>query len=396
MSSWLPELEQALHSRRQGNEYRQRRVLESAQGARVSLDGRAFLNFSSNDYLGFAHDPALLEKTRQAVVEYGSGSGASHLVAGHQYPHHQLEQRLAELTGRERALVFSTGFMANVGVLTTLLRKGDVVFQDKLNHASLLDGALASGARLARFRHNDIDHLQQLLVRHTGGRRVLAVDSVFSMDGDIAPLHQLATICAENDVVLMVDDAHGFGVLGDTGMGAAEHFGLDQQQLPVLMGTLGKAMGSAGAFIAGSDVLIETLVQFCRPYIYSTAMPASSAVAALNAIELNHAEPGRRLKLLQLIDYFRDAASALALPLCESRTAIQPLLVGDSDTAVKLSDVLYDAGILAVAIRPPTVPVGAARLRLTLTAQHSEQDIDQLLGVLDGAFKRLGLPREAA
>ncbi len=396
MTSWLPELEQALRARRRGDEYRVRRVVASAQGARVVIDGREFLNFSSNDYLGFAHEPELIEKTRQAVADYGSGSGASHLVAGHQDPHHQLEQRLAELTGRDRALVFSTGYTANHGVLTTLLGKGDTVFQDKLNHASLLDGALASGARLSRYRHGDIDHLEQLLARHQGGRRLLAVDSVFSMDGDLAPLQALAATCEAHDVVMMIDDAHGFGVLGESGMGAAEHFALDQQRLPILMATLGKAVGAAGAFVAGSDALIETLIQFCRPYIYSTAMPAATAVAALQAIELNRAQPARRRHLHSIVRYYRHAARQLGLPLGDSDTAIQPLLLGSSESAVKLSDALFREGILAVAIRPPTVPVGSARLRLTLTAKHSEQDVDQLLQALDRAYGRLGLPREAA
>ena len=396
MSSWLPELERALRTRRQGDEFRQRRVLGSAQGPRVLLDNREFLNFSSNDYLGFAHEPEVLEQVRQAVADYGAGSGASHLVAGHQLPHQQLEQRLAELTGRDRALVFSTGYAANLGVLTTLLGKGDVVFQDRLNHASLLDGALYSGARLVRYRHNDLSHLQQLLDRHAGRRRLLAVDSVFSMDGDVAPLAALAETCAANDVVLMIDDAHGFGVLGEHGLGAAQHFGLGQQQLPVLMATLGKAVGAAGAFVAGSEALIETLVQHCRPYIYSTAMPASSAVAALHAIEMNHAQPERRQRLQQLIRYYRHAAAGLGLPLCESGTAIQPLLVGASEDALRLSEALYNEGILAVAIRPPTVPAGSARLRITLTAKHSERDVDTLLQVLDQACKRLGLPRQVA
>ena len=396
MSNWLPQLDAALQGRRQKSEYRERRVVASGQGVTVKIDDREYLNFSSNDYLGFAHEPALRETIMQAVADYGTGSGASHLIVGHQYPHQQLEQRLAQLTGRDRALLFSTGYMANMGVLTALLGKGDKAFQDRLNHASLLDGALASGARLLRYRHNDSGHLQQLLARHPGGRRLLAVDSVFSMDGDIAPLDQLAAICESSDVVMMVDDAHGFGVMGETGLGAAEHYGLDQQRLPILMATLGKAMGAAGAFVAGSDALIETLVQFCRPYIYSTAMPALTAVAALNAIEMNLAQPQRRAHLHSLIRYYRQSAARIGLPLCDSTTAIQPLLVGSSEHALQLSEALYRAGILAVAIRPPTVPVGAARLRLTLTARHSEQQVDELLHALDQAFSKLGLPRKVA
>jgi 8-amino-7-oxononanoate synthase len=376
-------LQRRLAERRLQSRYRRRRVLESAQGPRLQVDGRDLLQFCSNDYLGLANHPKLITAMQGAAAQFGVGGGASHLVCGHSELHHQLEERLAKITGRERALLFSTGYMANLGTVTALMGKGDHIFEDRLNHASLLDAGLLSGARFQRFQHNDMADLERRLQKmHADGNRLIVVDAVFSMDGDMAPLPALAALAQKYDAWLMADDAHGFGVLGENGAGSAEFFGLDQQQLPVLMGTLGKGLGSFGAFVAGSDELIESLIQFARPYIYTTAMPPAVAAATIAALDLLVDEPWRRSHLQELIRYFRDRAMALALPVMASNTAIQPLLIGDELAAMALSSALEQRGILVSAIRPPTVPIGSSRLRITLSAGHSKADIDCLLAAL--------------
>jgi len=367
-----------LEQRREEGLYRHRLTLESSQGPIVSVNGRQYLNFCSNDYLGLAAHPRIVERFRSAAIQYGVGSGASHLVCGHSAPHHQLEEALAEFTGRARALLFSSGYMANAGILSSLLQRGDSVFEDRLNHASLLDGGLHSGARFQRFPHNDVSALKAKLASAQGPKMVV-VDGVFSMDGDTAPLAALADACGEHDAWLMVDDAHGFGVLGERGVGSTEAAGLEVSSVPVLMATLGKALGTAGAFVAGSEVLIEGLIQQSRNYIYTTALPPAVAAASLEALSLLREEPWRREHLAQLIVRFRVGAEQLGLPLMLSASAIQPLLVGDAARAVDLSKRLSEAGFLIGAIRPPTVPAGTSRLRITLSAAHSEEQVDQLL-----------------
>lgn len=376
-------LQRRLAERREQNRYRHRRVVDSAQGARLWVDGRQLLQFCSNDYLGLANHPKLIEALGRASAEYGVGGGASHLVCGHSAIHHQLEQRLAAVTGRDRALLFSTGYMANLGTVAALVGRADQVFEDRLNHASLLDAGRLSGSRFQRFGHNDMADLERrLLGAPEGTNRLIVVDGVFSMDGDLAPLDTLAALATRHDAWLMVDDAHGFGVLGETGAGSAELFGLDQEKLPVLMGTLGKAIGSFGAFVAGSEMLIESLIQFARPYIYTTAMPPAVAAATLAALDLLAEEAWRRQHLAALIGYFRREAALLGLPLMNSTTAIQPLMVGGDAEALAISQALEKQGILISAIRPPTVPEGTARLRITLSAAHTEADVDCLLGGL--------------
>lgn len=377
-------LQPALAERRAQNLYRTRKVVDSAQGAEVIVDGKKYLNFCSNDYLGLANHPAVIAAFKSAADEYGVGSGASHLVCGHTALHHRLEEKLAEFTGRPRALLFSTGYMANLGVVNALLDKNDFVFEDKLNHASLLDAGLLSGARFQRFLHNDLDNLETRLqaAAESDGRKLIVVDGVFSMDGDCAPLPQLATLAQQHNAWLMVDDAHGIGVLGARGAGCAEHFQLDQQQLPIVMATLGKAFGTFGAFVAGSEALIETLIQFSRTYIYTTAMPAAVAAATLQSLELVIAESWRRDHLQNLIAHFRRGAEQLGLQLCASNTAIQPLLIGDAGEAMRWSEALAAAGMWISAIRPPTVPANSARLRITLSAAHSEVQVDRLLDAL--------------
>ncbi len=375
-------LSAALSERRAANLYRSRRILESAQGPQVIVDGKSYLAFCSNDYLGLANHPNLIAAFQQAANNFGVGSGASHLVAGHSSEHHALEEELAAFTKRDRALLFSTGYMANLGTISALIGNKDAVFEDRLNHASLLDAGLQSGARFQRFLHNDIDNLQRRLNKTQGERKLIVVDGIFSMDGDCAPLTELAKLAKENDAWLMVDDAHGFGCLGKNGGGCAEHFGLTQQELPILMGTLGKAFGTFGAFIAGSETLIETLIQFSRPYIYTTAIPPSVAAATRASLKLLESEHWRREHLHQLISHFRAGAQQLDLQLMNSFSPIQPIIIGDELRALTIAEKLAARGILIIAIRPPTVAVGTSRLRITFSAEHSLEQVDQLLVAL--------------
>lgn len=379
----LDSLKAALVNRRKDQLYRHRKVLESAQGAEVVVDGRRVINFCSNDYLGLANHPEVVTAFKNAVDQFGVGSGASHLVCGHSSLHHQLEEELADFTGRDRALLFSSGYMANLGVINSLLGKSDFIFEDKLNHASLLDAGLLSGARFQRFLHNDIEGLEKRLQKAETGRKLIVVDGVFSMDGDTAPLTELAMSAKQYDAWLMVDDAHGMGVLGNTGAGCAEYFNLDQQQLPILMGTLGKGFGSFGAFVAGTEELIETLIQFARTYIYTTALPPAVAAASLASLKIIRDDRQRRQYLQQLIIQFKSSAEKIGLSLLPSNSAIQPLMIGDAGKAMAISDELAQRGFLVGAIRPPTVPAATSRLRITLTAAHSEQQVKALLTALD-------------
>ncbi|MBK8970298.1 MAG: 8-amino-7-oxononanoate synthase [Hahellaceae bacterium] len=378
----LPDWRQSIEARKAQGLYRQRLCLESAQGPLVTVQGEQVLAFCSNDYLGLASDSRLVDAASVAMSDVGFGAGASHLVIGHHRYHHQLEEALADFTGREAALLFSTGYSANLGVLSALCDRGDTVVEDKLNHASLLDGARLSGARLLRFQHNDTGALKARLDQG-GGQTLVAVDGVFSMDGDLAPLPEQVAACEAAHALLMVDDAHGLGVLGRTGRGTLEHYGLDASQVPILMGTLGKALGTSGAFVAGSRDLIDMLVQFARPYIYTTAMPPLIAAATLKSLEIVAQEPWRRAHLQHLIHRFRQGALAQGWRLMSSHTPIQPIQVGTTEAALALSDALRQRGILVTAIRPPTVPVGSSRLRITLTAAHTEAQVDQLLGALE-------------
>lgn len=377
------DLSQDLNQRREQNLYRATRLAQSPQGPVMCIDGIEYLTFCSNDYLGLANHPTLITAFQQAANEFGVGSGAAHLVNGHSYYHQALEEALAEFTGRDSALLFSTGYMANLGVITALLNKQDAVFEDKWNHASLLDAGLLSGARFQRYLHNDIANLNGRLQRTDARRKLIVTDGVFSMDGDAADLTRLASTAKQNDAWLMVDDAHGLGVLGDTGAGICEAQGQTQEEVQVLMGTLGKGMGTAGAFVAGSKELIEYLTNFARPYIYTTAMPAAIAAATLASIEIVKEQSSRREHLQSLIHGFKTGAAQLGLNLMPSDTAIQPVLVGDAQLALRMSEQLREKGIMVTAIRPPTVPAGSARLRITLSASHTHEHVEQLLNALD-------------
>ncbi len=361
---------------------RSRRVTDGAQGAEQTVDGRRMLVFCSNDYLGLAADPRLVDAVRRGVSRYGVGSGAAHLICGHSHAHHALEEELAEFTGRERALLFSTGYMANLGVLGALLGRTDCLFEDRLNHASLLDGGLLARAPMKRYPHGDVAGLAGLLGAAEGQHKLIATDGVFSMDGDKAPLADLAAVAAEHAAMLMVDDAHGIGVLGPQGRGSVAAAGLDQTQVPILMGTLGKALGTAGAFVAGPEELIEALIQFARPYIYTTAMPAAIAEATRTSLQIAAEEEWRRERLFGLVQRFRQGARRIGLELLPSETPIQPILVGDSGVATSWAEALQRQGILLAAIRPPTVPKGGSRLRVTLSATHSPAQVEALLEVL--------------
>ncbi|TRO36315.1 8-amino-7-oxononanoate synthase [Pseudomonas putida] len=377
-----------LAERRAADLYRQRPLLESPQGPEVVVDGQRLLAFCSNDYLGLANHPEVIAAWQAGAERWGVGGGASHLVVGHSTPHHQVEEALAELTGRPRALLFSTGYMANLGAITALVGQGDTVLQDRLNHASLLDGGLLSGARFNRYLHNDPASLASRLDKAVGNTLVVT-DGVFSMDGDLADLPALANVARARGAWLMVDDAHGLGTLGAQGGGIVEHFGLGVDDVPVLIGTLGKACGTAGAFVAGSEALIEALVQFARPYIYTTSQPPALACATLKSLELLRRETWRREHLAALIRQFREGAQQLGLQLMDSPTPIQPIFIGDSAQALRLSRLLRERGLLVTAIRPPTVPAGSARLRVTLSAAHSEAQVQLLLNALAECYPQL-------
>lgn len=377
------QLAAALAERKQSQRYRTRRLVESPQGIFLQSDGKKYLNFCSNDYLGLANHPKVKQAFIAATEKYGVGSGASHLVNGHSFEHHALEEELAEFAGRERALLFSTGYMANMGVINALTGKGDSVIEDKLNHASLLDGALLSRADLLRFKHNDVQHAEVQLQKNPHKTKLLAVDGVFSMDGDMAPLPELARLCQAHNAWLLVDDAHAFGCLGAHGGGTTEYFSLNQQEVPILIGTLGKAFGTFGAFVAGSSTLIEGLIQFARTYIYTTALPPAVAAATRASLKILKQESWRREKLHTLIKLFREGCGNLGLQLLPSQSAIQPVLLGDDARALRLSSQLLVQGIWVSAIRPPTVPEGSARLRVTFCAEHEEVHVRQLLDALE-------------
>ena len=420
------ELSLKLNELSQQGLYRSRRIVESSQGINLICDGKPVINFCSNDYLGLANHPDVINAFKSAADKYGVGSGSAHLICGHSSAHHALEEELEAFTGRDRALLFSTGYMANMGAISALVGRGDTVLEDRLNHASLLDGGLLSNARFKRYAHADVEHLQKLLrnnetskspadasfslehpkgIKEKAGMRgvkssiispnplprgegnkLIVTDGVFSMDGDIAPLQALSGVAKRHDAWLMVDDAHGLGVLGNNGGGILEELKLGQDDVQVLVGTLGKAFGTFGAFVAGSEDLIETLIQRARPYIYTTALPPAIAEATRTSLKIVQTESWRRGKLRKLTEHFRAGAGQLGLPLMASCSPIQPVLIGESEQAVTISNALFKQGFLVSAIRPPTVPVNAARLRVTFSAMHEEHQIDQLLDALAKAL----------
>lgn len=360
---------------------RRRRVLESPQGVRITVEGKPYLSFCSNDYLGLANHSQLIAALQSGAQQYGVGSGASHLVSGHFATHQQLENKLAEFVHKPAALLFSTGYLANLGAVQALVGRGEAIFADKLNHASLNDAMLLSRADIKRYRHNDVAQLEQLLAGSPADRKLVITDAVFSMDGDLAPLPEILALCERYGAWLLIDDAHGFGVLGQSGQGSLAHFNVASPRV-IYMATLGKAAGVAGAFVAAEPVVIETLVQNARSYIYTTASPPALAFALQASLTLLSAEEWRREHLRKMIARLRAGLAGLPWSLMSSSTPIQPLLVGSNEDAVALADALRARGIWVPAIRPPTVPQGTARLRITLSAAHSEENVDELIGAL--------------
>ncbi len=376
-------LERDLADRAAAGLARERRIVDSPQGPRVIVDGRELVAFASNDYLGLANHPALIAAVAAAASRWGVGAGASHLVSGHCRPHEALENELAAFVrpcARARALTFSSGYLANLAILTALAGRGDAIFADRLNHACLNDGALLSRAEFVRYAHGDTAALRARLASAKAPRKLIATDAVFSMDGDLAPLPALLALAEEFDAWLVVDDAHGFGVLGE-GRGSLAEMGIASERI-VLMGTLGKAAGVAGAFVAAHPAVIDTLVQTARPYIYTTAPPPLLAEALRASLAMIRDDAPRRAHLATLIERFRERMRALPFALANSRTAIQPLIVGANETAVGLSAALLQRGFWVPAIRPPTVPQGTARLRVSLTAAHTNADVDALCAAL--------------
>ena len=386
MTTLRPDLLQTLATRVAEREraglLRRARTVDAMRGVRVTLGGRELLNFCSNDYLGLAQDARIVKALQNAADECGVGSTAAHLVCGHRREHARLEETLCEWTGRDAGLLFSSGWLANLGAMQALLGRDGVCIQDKLNHASLLDAAQLAGTALKRYPHNDVEGAARQLASAPDKPALLATDGVFSMDGDTAPLRELADLCKREGAAFMVDDAHGLGVLGRHGAGSVDEAGLPQSGVPVLMATLGKALGCTGAFVTGSHALIEGLTQFARTFIYTTAMPPALAVAACEAVRIASEEDWRREKLRALIARFRAGAAQLGLSLMDSATAIQPIVLDEAERAVLASRALEQKGLLVTAIRPPSVPRGKARLRITLSAAHEESCVDRLLDAL--------------
>ncbi|WP_191600712.1 8-amino-7-oxononanoate synthase [Marinomonas algicola] len=381
LPDWMNE---SLVDRQQANLIRKSVVLDGPQTPHTVIDGKPYVAFCSNDYLGLANHPVLKKSLKCAVDDYGVGSGASHLVVGHSFAHQKLEEDIAQWLGYEKVMLFSAGYMANLGAVTALGHKTREVIGDKLNHASLVDGAKLSESRLRRYVHNDVAGCERLLKNASVGS-LLVTDGVFSMDGDMAPLRELAALADQYKALLMVDDAHGIGCMGDSGRGCLGVSSLSSIEVPILMGTFGKAIGTAGAFIATTSDIGEYLTQFARPYIYTTAMsPAVAQVTSASIRLLQSSEGGElRGKLAENIRYFRQKMQAYSLELMPSSTAIQPILVGESSVALTMSEQLKSRGVWCTAIRPPTVPIGLARLRITLSASHSLQDIDMLVYALE-------------
>jgi 8-amino-7-oxononanoate synthase len=383
----LPDRIAARHAERvQAALVRRLRTVEAVDGAYIAVGGKRILNFASNDYLGLAQHPALREALIDAVSTWGVGATAAPLLGGYREEHVALEEALAQWIGRERALLFGDGWAANLGTIAALLDRDDVCIEDKLNHASLIDAARLAACALKRYPHADVEGARRQLESRPDAAAILASDGVFSMDGDIAPLRELASLCRTQRATLMIDDAHGLGVVGPEGAGSVADARLSQDDAPILMATLGKALGVAGAFVAGSAALIDALVHGARTFVYATAMPPALAAAARAAVDVARFESWRRDRLARLIAHFRSAAAAHGLALLPSRTPIQPLVIGTSEAALAIAAKLDDAGFYVPAIRPPTVPDGKARLRITLTALHAENDIERLVAAIAGAL----------
>ena len=384
----INQLKAELAERAQAGLQRQRRLLQSPQTVHLQADGQSLLSFASNDYLGLANHPALIQALQHGAAEAGVGAGASHLITGHHQFHQDAEQALARFVGMPAGLLFSTGYMANMGVIAALMGREDAIFADKLNHASLNDAALLSRASLHRYAHQDLVQLEKLLAQSTARRKLIIVDAVFSMDGDIAPVPELLALCERYDAWLFLDDAHGFGVLGEQGRGILSHFGVSSPRI-IYMATLGKAAGVAGAIVAADETIIQYLVQSSKTYIYTTATPPALSAALLATLDLMQSDAARHAHLANLVQVFKSELQLKKWQVMPSLTAIQPVLVGSNQAALALSEYLLARGILVPAIRPPTVPKGTARLRISLSAAHSLEDVRALIAALQDAEKVL-------
>ncbi|MDO9050896.1 MAG: 8-amino-7-oxononanoate synthase [Methylotenera sp.] len=384
----LASLQQELEQRKVDGLLRQRRLLDSPQAEHIIANNKPYLSFCSNDYLGLANHPSLIAAMQQAAADSGVGSGASNLITGHHRYHDALEKQLAQFVDLPAALLFSTGYMANIGVISALMGRGDAVFADKLNHACLNDGAYFSHAEFQRFPHNDVKALEKLLQASTAKHKLIAADAVFSMDGDIAPIPEYLALCEKYDAYLYMDDAHGFGVLGEHGKGSLSHFNLKSPRI-IMMATLGKAAGVAGAFVAGEQVVIDYLIQKAKSYVYSTPAPPALSATLTASVKLIEQGDDLRANLNRLIAYLKDNLKLKKWRLLASDTSIQPLIVGGNKEALALSEYLQTLGILVPAIRPPTVPVGTARLRISLSASHTLEDVKKLVAVIHQAESEL-------
>ena len=393
----ISDFSNALFELAQADQLRTRRLVSSPQDASMIIDGARVMSFASNDYLGLANHPRVVEAAMRALKRYGLGAAASHMVTGHMQPHHELELRLADFVGLPKALLFSSGYAANLGILTALAGRGDTIFADKLNHACLNDGALLSRAEFKRYPHNDLKKLEALLANaanaasaKTGGRKIIATDAVFSMDGDIAPLVEMLALAERYDALLVIDDAHGFGVLGYRGKGVLELLNLKSERI-VYMATLGKAAGGYGAFVAGHEDVIEWIMQTARTYLFATATPPAIAAAMLVSLDVMVEDHERRRHLRTLIDFFSDSLKLQYAKTPFSQTAIQPIIVGSNANALAFSEALRERHMLVPAIRPPTVPAGTARLRVSLNANHTTEDVfDLVTAITDIEVSLLG------
>ncbi len=366
----------------QADQLRARRVIDGPQDAAMLVDGKRVMSYASNDYLGLANHPKVVAAAMRALKRYGLGAAASHMVSGHMRAHYELEERLADYIGLPKALLFSSGYMANMGILTALAGRGDTIFADKLNHACLNDGALLSRANFKRYPHCNLIKLEAMLAEPKGaGRKLIVTDAVFSMDGDIAPLPELLKLAETYDAMLVIDDAHGFGVLGYRGKGSLEHFNLKSERI-VYMATLGKAAGGYGAFVAGHEDIVEWIQQSARTYIFTTATPPAIAAAMQASLEVMQEDRERLKHLRMLIDFFGDSLKLQFAKLPYSQTAIQPIMIGDNATTMAFTDALRERHMFVPAIRPPTVPVGTARLRVSITASHTADDLFDLITAL--------------
>ena len=391
MSPLDQELQTALEELERSALRRHLRIVESAHGTHVTIGGRRLLMLSSNNYLGLAAHPALRRAAADAIERYGVGAGASRLIAGSLAPLHELEAKLARFKGVEAALVFGSGYLANLGTITALTGPGDVVFSDEFNHASLIDGCRLSKAALRIYRHRDSDHLRELLADSPGGgRRLIVTDSVFSMDGDFAPLAAIVNLARQYRAAVMIDEAHGVGVIGPRGAGLAAHLGLEPE-IDIHVGTLSKALGSYGAYVAGSRTLIDFLLNRARSFIYSTGLAPAMAAAAGAALDLIESTPQLIVALRENAAYLRDGFDSLGFKLAPTESPILPVMIGESDTALKMAAALMERGVYVIAIRPPTVPRGTARLRVTPIASHTRRDLDQALDAFRSSGRELGL-----